>query len=88
MANKESAKKRYRQMLKRRARNRTHRSSLRTAIKQLREAIANNDAQKASELLPSTLGLVDATAQKGVIHRNAASRTKSRLARAVAGLQA
>ena len=69
MANKESAKKRNRQMIKRRSRNRSLRSSLRTVVKQLREAIDNNDAQQARELLPGTLSVVDATAQKGVIHR-------------------
>lgn len=87
MANKESAKKRNRQMIKRRARNRGHRSRMRTEIKRLRTAIESGDAQTARELLPPTLGMVDSIAQKGVIHRNAASRTKSRLARAVQAME-
>ena len=87
MANKESAKKRNRQMIKRRSRNRAHRSRMRTEIKRLRSAIDGGEAQVARELLPATLGVVDAVAQKGVIHRNTASRTKSRLARAVAALE-
>lgn len=88
MANKESAKKRYRQMIKRRARNRGHRSQMRTEVKRLRTAIESGDAQTARQLLPATLGMVDSIAQKGVIHRNAASRTKSRLARAVEAMEA
>ena len=86
MANKKSAEKRNRQMIKRRARNRARRSLLRNAVKELRQAVDSGDASKAQELLPTTLGIVDVTAQKGVIHRNAAARTKSRLTLAVAGL--
>lgn len=86
MANTESAKKRNRQMLKRRARNRTHTSRMRTAVKSLRQAIDAGDSQNAQELLRSTLSIVDTVAGKGVIHRNAAARTKSRLTRAVAAI--
>lgn len=87
MANTKSAQKRVRQAPKRRERNRTHRSTMRTAVKKLRRAVADGDAELARELLPSTLGIVDATAQKGVIHANTAARTKSRLARAVGALE-
>ncbi len=86
MANTESAKKRNRQMLKRRERNRAHTSRLRTAVKSLRNAIAEGDSKTAQELLTPTLSIVDSVARKGVIHRNAAARTKSRLSRAVAGI--
>ena len=86
MANSESAKKRNRQMLKRRARNRAHTSRMRTAVKILRQAIADGDQKTAQELLTSTMGIVDSVARKGVIHRNAAARTKSRLCHAVAGM--
>ncbi len=86
MANTKSAQKRMRQALKRRARNRAQRSTLRTAVKNLRSAVADGNAELARELLPSTLSIVDTTAKKGVIHANAAARTKSRLARAVNGL--
>lgn len=88
MANKKSAEKCNRQDIKRRARNRTHRTRLRNAVKRLRQAVADGDAQSAREMLPGTLSIVDATAQKGVIHDNAASRTKSRLTRAVDALGA
>ncbi len=87
MANTKSAQKRMRQTPKRRERNRTHRSTMRTAVKKLRRAVSDGDAERARELLPETLGIVDATAQKGVIHGNTAARTKSRLTRAVNGLE-
>jgi len=86
MANTKSAEKRNRQNIKQRERNRAHRSSLRTAIKKLRGVLASGDGAAAKELLPATLGAIDSSAQKGVIHDNTASRYKSRLARQVAAL--
>lgn len=86
MANTKSAEKRHRQNVKQRERNRAQRSRLRTAVKSLRQAVASGDAAKASELLPVTLGVIDKTAQKKVIHANTASRTKARLAKKVAAL--
>lgn len=86
MANTESAKKRNRQMIKRRARNRAQTSRMRNAVKSLRQAIADGNSTNAQELLGSTLSIVDSVARKGVIHRNAAARTKSRLSRAVASI--
>ncbi len=88
MANTESAKKRVRQSLKRRDRNRAHRSEVRTEIKKLRQAVASGDAAVARELLPATLGIIDRCAKKGAMHRNTAARTKARLTRAVAGAEA
>jgi small subunit ribosomal protein S20 len=86
MANTKSAEKRNRQNTEARERNRSARSRLRTAIKRLRTAVAGGDAKKAAELLPATLGVIDSTAQKKIIHSNTASRTKSRLAKKVAAL--
>ena len=59
---------------------------MRSAIKELRSAVASGETQKAQEMLPQTLGVVDSMATKGIIHRNAAARTKSRLTLAVNGL--
>jgi small subunit ribosomal protein S20 len=87
MANTKSAEKRIRQNAAARERNRAQRSRLRTAIKRLRGAVAAGDAEQASGLLTATLGVIDATAQKRVIHPNTASRYKSRLASQVQGLQ-
>ena len=86
MANIKSAEKRNRQNLGRRERNRALRSRMRSAVKNLRQTVAEGDREKARELLPDTLSLIDATAQRSVVHRNAAARTKSRLMRAVSGL--
>jgi small subunit ribosomal protein S20 len=86
MANTKSAEKRNRQNIKARERNRAQRSTLRTAIKKLRAAVSSGDAAAAQELLPKTLGVIDKTAQKNVIHTNTASRYKSRLAQKVAAL--
>ena len=87
MANTKSAEKRARQSLKRRDRNRDHVSTMRTAVKKLRKAVASGDAKNAQDLLANTVKVVDSTAQKGVIHRNVAARTKSRLTRAVNALK-
>ncbi|HEX4498760.1 MAG TPA: 30S ribosomal protein S20 [Thermoanaerobaculia bacterium] len=86
MANTKSAEKRNRQNIQARDRNRAHRSTLRTAIKKLRAAVASGDATRAQAILPETLGVIDKTAQKRVIHTNTASRYKSRLAHKVAAL--
>ena len=86
MANTKSAEKRHRQNEQRRERNRSKRSTMRTAVKKLRAAVAAGDAAAAKELLPATLKTIDKTAQKGVIHDNAAARYKSRLTKAVHGL--
>ncbi|MEM8932274.1 MAG: 30S ribosomal protein S20 [Acidobacteriota bacterium] len=86
MANHKSAEKRIRQNAKREARNRHYRTRMRNAIKKLRAAVADDDGGTARELLVPTLSMIDATAQKGVIHRNAAARYKSRLTRHVNAL--
>jgi small subunit ribosomal protein S20 len=87
MANTKSAEKRHRQNLNQRARNRGHRSRLRTAIKSLRSALTSGDAATAEALLPKTLSVIDKIAQKGVIHRNTASRYKSRITKRFAELK-
>lgn len=86
MANNKSTKKRILQTERSRQRNKAIKSRMRSAVKSLRAAVAEGDAEKAKGLLPATVRLVDGTAQKGGIHKNAAARTKSRLQRAVAGL--
>lgn len=83
MANTKSAEKRNQQALVRRDRNRQAKSRLRTAVKKLRQAVEEGNQAAAQELIKNTLKIVDATATKGVIHKNAASRTKSRLQKAL-----
>jgi small subunit ribosomal protein S20 len=86
MARNISAEKRNRQNEAHRERNRGYRSRMRSGIKQLRTLVASGDAAAARAALPKTLGLIERTAQKGVIHRNTADRYKSRLTKLVAGL--
>lgn len=88
MANTKSAEKRIVQSEKKRVRNRSNKSRLRTAVKALRTTIESGDAAAAAGLLPATLKIVDESAGKGAVHRNAADRTKSRLTRAVNGMKA
>lgn len=83
MANTPSAEKRNRQAQKRRMRNVRARTSLKSAVKKAREAIADGEptAKKAVEAAFRSL---DRSASCGVIHKNAASRRISRLAKAAA----
>ncbi|HVF26619.1 MAG TPA: 30S ribosomal protein S20 [Pyrinomonadaceae bacterium] len=83
MPNHKSAEKRMRQNAKRRNINRNNRGRVRTGIKKLRTALTGGDASDAQTLLPQTVSLIDKAVQKGVLHRNAAARYKSRLTTAV-----
>jgi small subunit ribosomal protein S20 len=74
-----SALKAHRQSLNNRERNRQFRSRLRGALKNIRAAIDGNDLKGAKSALKQTISLIDKMASKGVIHRNAAGRYKSRL---------
>ena len=79
MASHASALKAHRQSLKNRERNRQFRSRLRNALKSIRSAIDGNDLAAAKTALKQTISLIDKMASKGIIHRNAAGRYKSRL---------
>jgi small subunit ribosomal protein S20 len=79
MPNHNSAEKRMRQNEKRRQINRGNRGKLRTGIKKLRSALEEGNAGEVQTLLPETVSLLDKAVQKGVLHRNAAARYKSRL---------
>ena len=79
MASHASALKAHRQSLKNREHNRQFRSRLRGALKNVRTAIAGNDLAAAKTALKQTISLIDRMASKGIIHRNAAGRYKSRL---------
>jgi len=78
---KKQARKRHRQSLERRMRNRSVRSRVRRQIRLMRTAIADGDADKVKELLPETISVIDVGWRKGVLHRNTASRYKSRMAK-------
>jgi small subunit ribosomal protein S20 len=80
-----SAVKAYRQSLKRRDHNRQLRSRLRSALKSIRAALDGADLEGAKAALGTTFSLVDKMANKGIIHKNAAGRYKSRLVKRVSG---
>ncbi len=75
-----SAEKRVRQNAKRRARNRIHRSRMRTMIKKLHAA---EEKQQAVELLNNVKAYLDRLAAKGIIHKNKAANYKSALEKSV-----
>lgn len=81
MPNNPNAKKSMRQTAKRRLRNRTQRSSLRTVIKKVRSSAESGDATAAAEAFRTATKQLDQAAAKHLIHKNAAARTKSRLSR-------
>jgi small subunit ribosomal protein S20 len=83
-----SALKAHRQSLKNREHNRQFRSRLRGALKNVRAAIDGNDLAAAKNALRETISLIDRMAGKGVIHRNAAARYKSRLSSRLAARSA
>jgi small subunit ribosomal protein S20 len=74
-----SALKAHRQSLKNREHNRQFRARLRNALRSVRTAIDGNDLAGAKTALKQTISLIDKMAAKGIIHRNAAGRYKSRL---------
>ncbi len=88
MPNHKSAEKRQRQNEKRRDINRSHRSRLRTEIKRLRAALDGGDKDAIQEVYAATVSAIDKSVNKGVLHRNAAARYKSRLTARVNGLGA
>ena len=79
MASHASAEKAHRQSLNHRERNRQFRGRLRNALRSIRTAIDANDLAGAKTALKQTISLIDKMAGKGIIHRNAAGRYKSRL---------
>lgn len=87
MAHSLSAKKRIRQNVTRRARNRWRLRSMRTAIKAFQTAVAAGDVAQATDAFRSASAIVDKTAQKGPIHRNQAARRKSRMSAALKRLK-
>lgn len=83
MANSKQARKRARQSTMRNAHNAAQRSKLRTAIKSVRKAIAAGDKKAAMDVFKSATSVIDAIADKQVVHKNLAARNKSRLAGAL-----
>ena len=82
MANTLSTKKRIRQDAKRRARNRWRKGQVKDVVKSFEETLKSGDAKKMDEALCACYKKLDQVAAKGTIHKNAAARSKARLAKA------
>ena len=83
MPHSKSAKKRHRQSLVRRDRNRAAKSTIKTEIRKVRELIAAGDSSAAEAQLRVAAKTVDKAASAGVVHANLAGRVKSRLSAAI-----
>lgn len=86
MANSKSAKKRAVQSEKRRQHNASRRSMMRTLLKKVSAAIEAGDKEKASQEFAAATPILDRYASKGLIHKNKASRSKSRINAAIKAL--
>ena len=83
MANVPSAEKRNRQRMRRRLRNLGHKTTMRSAEKKVRSALADKNAAAARAALKDAISLIAKAAQRGVIKAETASRHISRLSSAV-----
>jgi small subunit ribosomal protein S20 len=83
VANLKSSKKRIRSNERKRVQNVTVRSSVRTIIKKVEQAIEQGNTKLAEEALSEASSSLDSAAIKGVIRKNASSRNKSRLAKRI-----
>lgn len=88
MPNIKSAIKRVKTSNDRRAQNAAAKSAMRTAIKTFEAYVTNNDVENAKAAYTEAARKLDKAARKGLIHKNVASRQKSRLAKKLNGLTA
>ncbi|SNR72820.1 30S ribosomal protein S20 [Desulfurobacterium atlanticum] len=87
MPNIKSAKKRLRQNVKRRQRNRYYIRRLKTESKKVLAAVEEKNLELAKEQLKVAMKYIERAAARGVIHKNEAARRMSRIAKAVAQLE-
>jgi small subunit ribosomal protein S20 len=87
MANIKSARKRAKQAIQRRTHNMSLRTEVRSAIKNVTKAIAAGNKDNAAKALRDSQRVIDRIVAKGVLHRNAGDRHKSRLAHALKGMK-
>lgn len=76
-----TAKKRLRQNVKRRQRNRAAKSRVATLVRRFRQAIEAGDMDKAQEAFRVAQKGIAQTAAKGILHKNTASRRVAHMAR-------
>ncbi len=86
MANTPSAKKAVRKIERRTRINKARRSQMRTYVRKVEEALASGNPEAAQAALRAAEPLLMRAAQKGIVHKNSASRKVSRLARRVNSL--
>lgn len=86
MANTTSAKKATRKIARRTDVNRSRRSRMRTYVRKVEEAIASGDAKAAAAALSEAEPIIMRASQKGILHKNTASRKVSRLTHRVEAL--
>lgn len=86
MANTTSAKKAARKIARRTLTNKARRSSMRTAVRKVEEAIASGDRGRAAEAFRAAEPVLMRAAQKGIVHKNTAQRKVSRLSHQIAKL--
>jgi small subunit ribosomal protein S20 len=87
MANTSSARKAARKIAQRTEINKARRSRMRSFVRNVEEAIAAGDRDMAAAALKAAEPVIMRSAQKGIVHRNAASRKVSRLSHRIAGLR-
>ncbi len=75
--------KRHKQSLKRRIRNRHIRSTVKTAVKEVRAAVDEHAVEKAGEALSTAVSVIQRAGSKGVLHRKTVARKVARLSKAV-----
>ncbi len=86
MANTSSAKKAVRKIERRTAINKSRRTQMRTYLRKVEEALASGDAAAATAAFGAAAPLLMRAAQKGIVHKNTASRKVSRLSKRVKAL--
>jgi small subunit ribosomal protein S20 len=87
MANIKSARKRAHQAIGLRAHNMKLRTEVRSAIKNVKKAVAAGNKDNAAKALVESQRVIDRIVAKGILHRNAGNRHKSRLAHALKGMK-
>jgi small subunit ribosomal protein S20 len=87
MANIKSARKRAHQAIGLRAHNMKLRTEVRTAIKNVKKAVAAGNKEGAAKMMLQSQRVIDRIVAKGILHRNAGNRHKSRLAHALKALK-
>jgi small subunit ribosomal protein S20 len=87
MANTKSAKKAARQIVRRTVINKSRRSRVRSAVRQVEEALAAGDRKSAIAAMAQAEPALVRAAKHGIVHRNAARRKVSRLAQRIAKLE-